>query len=94
MKHPILPESTAFPARLSLRLDFFKERFLFFLKNNLRPHTAYDIKSARKNSEKLYANPLKREGSWSYSNKVVEKDLERNRKLKENRLRQEINNYR
>jgi len=76
MKHPILPESTAFPARLSLR-----------------PHTAYDIKSARKNSEKLYANPLKREGSWSYSSKVVEKDLERNRKLKENRLRQEINNY-
>jgi len=76
MKNPILPESTAFPARLSLR-----------------PHTAYDIKTARKNSEFLYANPLKREGSWSYSNKVVEKDLERSRKLKENRLRQEINNY-
>jgi len=74
---PILPEPSAFPARISLR-----------------PHTAYDINSARKtqNSQEAKIDPLRREGS-AYSTKVVEKELERRKKLRENKLRQEINNH-
>ena len=79
---PILPEPSAFPARISLR-----------------PHTSYNLESTRRDvaaahEGKSLPDPLRREGSMNYSSKVVEKELERRKKLKENRLRQEINTHR
>jgi len=78
---PILPEPSAFPARISLR-----------------PHTSYNLESTRKDvaaahDGKVFVDPLRREGSINYSTKVVEKELERRKKMKENRLRQEINTH-
>ena len=64
-----------------------------------RPHTSYNLESTRKDvaaahDGKVFVDPLRREGSINYSTKVVEKELERRKKMKENRLRQEINTHR
>lgn len=77
---PILPEPSAFPARISLR-----------------PHTSYDIDQARAVNKEgsvkgSVVDPLRREHS-AYSSVVVEKELERRRKMRENKIRQEINAY-
>lgn len=72
----------AFPARISLR-----------------PHTSFDMEHSRNMARagqegKVPIDPLRREHTSPYSNIVVEKELERRRKLRENRIRQEINTYR
>jgi len=78
---PILPGPTAFPARISLR-----------------PHTSYDIDHARSTTKgaqdgRIPVDPLRREHTSHYSTLIVEKELERRKKMKENRIRQEINAY-
>ncbi|CAG5113070.1 Oidioi.mRNA.OKI2018_I69.chr2.g7215.t2.cds [Oikopleura dioica] len=77
--NPLLPSPSAFPARMSLR-----------------PHTAYDTKHVRSQARgepSDLLDPIKREGTSDYSTLLVEKELERRRKMKENKIRQEISGY-
>lgn len=77
--NPVLPNPSAFPARVSLR-----------------PHTAYDTKHVREQARGEPSDLLdlmKRENTSDYSALLVEKELERRRKMKENKIRQEISGY-
>jgi len=77
--NPLLPSPSAFPARMSLR-----------------PHTAYDTKHVRaqaRGDPSDLLDPIKRENTSDYKTLLVEKELERRRKMKENKIRQEISGY-
>jgi len=77
--NPLLPSPSAFPARMSLR-----------------PHTAYDTKHVRaqaRGDPSDLLDPIKRENTSDYNTLLVEKELERRRKMKENKIRQEISGY-
>jgi len=95
LSRPILPEPSAFPARVSLRPHFGQAPAHHFFYSQIleesrsRPKSAYAAADGDGKSEE----PIAREHTSHYSTLLAEREKERKRKRIENKIRQEINPY-
>ena len=96
---PILPEPSAFPARLSLRPHFGQAPAHHFFYSQLvaesrsRPKSAYATPDGITEGDVTPQSPLPREHTSHYATLLAERERERRRKQIENKIRQECNPY-